>query len=91
MILNDLSVYFNAEELLAKKINISAINNVKTQLNQIKQKSALLDKLKDNIEYYQDFNNALKGTIDKLVNLDIRKEAGGDAEIQKLKLNFLKF
>ncbi len=87
LILNDLSVYFNAEELLAKKINISAINNVKTQLNQIKQKSALLDKLKDNIEYYQDFNNALKGTIDKLVNLDIRKEAGGDAEIQKLKFN----
>lgn len=85
-ILNDLSVYFNAEEWLAKKFDAAAIKNTLTQLNQIKQKSALLDKLKDNLEYYQDFNNALKETIGNLVNLDKRKEAGDDAEIQKLKL-----
>ncbi|GAP71383.1 hypothetical protein SAMD00024442_11_47 [Candidatus Symbiothrix dinenymphae] len=86
-ILNNLSVYFNAEELLAKKFDVAAIKNAQTQLNQIKQKSALLDKLKENIEYYQDFNNALKETIGKLVNLDKRKVADGDTEIQKLKFN----
>lgn len=85
-ILNDLSVYFNAEELLAKKFDAAAIKNAQTQLNQIKQKSALLDKLKDNIEYYQDFNNELKETIGKLVDLDERKTAN-DAGTQKQKFN----
>ncbi|GHT87501.1 hypothetical protein FACS189474_0430 [Bacteroidia bacterium] len=86
-ILNDLSVYFNAEEWLAKKFDAAAIKNAQTQLNQIKQKSALLDKLKDNIEYYQDFNNALKKAVEGLIDLDKRKVADGDTEIQKLKFN----
>jgi hypothetical protein len=84
-ILEDLLVYFNTEELLTKKFDAAIIKNAQTQLNQIKQKSGLLDKLKDNIEYYQDFNNALKETIGKLVDLDKRKKAGVDAEIQKMK------
>jgi chromosome segregation ATPase len=86
-ILSDLLIYFNAIELLAKKYDAAQIKNAQTQFNQIKQKSALLDKLKENIEYYQDFNDALKETIDKLVNLDKRKAADGDLEIQKLKFN----
>ena len=84
-ILNDLSLYFNAEELLAKKFDAAAVKDIQTQLNQIEQNSTLLDKLKDKIEYYQDFNNALKETINKLINLDKQKEASGDSEIQKLK------
>ena len=84
-VLSDLEKYFNAEELLTKKFDAAQIKNAQTQLNQIKQQSVLLDKLKENIEYYQDFNNALKETIDKLVNLDKRKVAGGETEIQKLK------
>lgn len=86
-ILNDLLIYFNAEELLEKKFDVAQINNAKQQLNQIKRQSKLLDTLKDNVEYYQDFNNALKETINKLINLDKRKSADGDTNIQKMKFN----
>ena len=86
-ILNDLLVYFNAKELLAKKFDIAVIKNTQSQLAQVKRQSVLLDKLKENIDSYQDFNNELKRTINNLTNLDTRKSADGDAEIQKLKFN----
>ena len=84
-ILNDLQTYFNAEELLSKKFDAEQIKNVQTQLSKIKRQSKLLDTLKENVDYYKDFNAALKGTIEKIVNLDKEKSAGGDPEIQKLK------
>lgn len=86
-VLRDLEKYFSAKELLEKKFDAAQIKNAQNQLNQIQQKSVLLDKLKENIEYYQDFNNALKETTGKLVELDKRKIADGDTEIQKLKFN----
>ena len=84
-VLSDLEKYFDAEELLTRKFDAAQIKNAQIQLNQINQKSELLDKLKENVEYYKDFNDELKKTIEKLVNLDKRKVADGDAEIQKLK------
>jgi len=90
-ILSDLERYFNAEELLAKKIDAVQIKNAQFQLTQIKQQSVLLDKLKENIDYYEDFNNALKKTIEKLVELDRGKIAEGDALIQKMKFNEIVF
>jgi chromosome segregation ATPase len=86
-ILTDLQIYFNAEELLLKKIDAAQIKNAQTQLSQIKRQSKRLDALKENIEYYQDFNTALKETIGKLVSLDNRNSAAGDSEIQKRKFN----
>jgi len=84
-ILSDLEKYFNAEELLTKKFDAAEIKNAQIQLSQIEQQSALLDKLKENVEYYKDFNDELKKTIEKLIDLDKRKVADGDTEIQKLK------
>jgi hypothetical protein len=84
-ILPDLERYFNAEELLGKRFDAVQIKNAMIQLNQIKQQSTLLDKLKENIEYYKDFNDELKKTIERLVDLDKRKVADGDKEIQEMK------
>ncbi|MCL2650069.1 MAG: hypothetical protein FWD60_03455 [Candidatus Azobacteroides sp.] len=86
-ILNDLQIYFNTQELLSKKFDAMQIENAQTQLNQIKRQSKLLDTLKDNVEYYKDYNGTLKETISKLISLDGRKSADGDTEIQKLKFN----
>jgi len=87
LILNDLQIYFNAQELLSKEYDKLQIENAKTQLNQIKRQSKLLDTLKDNVEYYKDYNGALKETIGKLISLDGRKSADSDTEIQKMKFN----
>jgi acyl carrier protein phosphodiesterase len=72
-ILDDLLIYFDATELLAKKFNDAQIKNIQTKLNQITQKSVLLDKLKENVESYQDFYTEFKATIGKIVALDIEK------------------
>jgi exonuclease VII small subunit len=86
-ILSDLEKYFDAEELLVKKIDDIQIEKSLIQLNQIEQQSVLLDKLKENIAYYKDFNDELKKIIERLVDLDKLKIAGGDPKIQKLKFN----
>lgn len=86
-VLNDLQIYFNAEELLAMKFNAAQIYNAQTQLSKIKRQSKLLDTLKDNVEYYQDYSSFLNETINKLILLDKTKSADGDNEIQKLKFN----
>ena len=86
-VLNDLQIYFNARSLLSEKFDANQIKNAQTQLSQIKRESKRLDALKDDVEFYQDFNNALKETVSKLVNLDKRNSANGDSEIQKLKFN----
>lgn len=87
LVLSDLQIYFNALELLSEKFDSIKIKNAQTQLNQIKHQSKLLEALKNDVEFYQDFNTALKEAINKLVNLDKFKLAGGDSEIQKLKFN----
>lgn len=86
-ILNDLQIIFNAKELLSEKFDESRIKNSQMQLSQIKRQSKLLDTLVNDTEYYKDFNNALKETISKLIELDKRKSTSGDSEVQKLKYN----
>ena len=88
-VLYDLEIYFDAEEMIAKKFDVAKINHAKMQLNQIKQKSDKLDQLKDKMEYYQVFHEELKRIIEKLIILDgdgqDGRKARGDALIQKLK------
>ena len=86
-VLNDLQIYFNARVLLLEKFDANQIKNALTRLRQIKRESKRLDALKDDVEFYQDFSNALKETVNKLVNLDKRNSVNGDSEIQKLKFN----
>ena len=86
-ILNDLETYFKAKELLSAKFDAIQIKNAQTLLSQINRQSKLLDALKDDVEFYQAYNTALKITIGNLVNLDGRKSADGDSGIQKLKFN----
>lgn len=86
-VLNDLQIYFNAQELLSEKFVAVQIKNAQTKLSQIKRQSKLIETLKGDVEFYQDFNTALKETINKIHELDKQKSADGDSEIQKLKFN----
>lgn len=85
-ILNDLEIYFNATDLLTEKCNIPQIKIMLTLLTKIKRTSKYLDLLKDNVEYYDDYNNALKETINKLIDADKHSSADGDSNIKELKL-----
>ena len=58
------------------------------QLNQTNKQSVSLDKLKYSVDKYQLFNNGLKETISKLVELDDNESVEGMHEdIQKQKFN----
>lgn len=86
-IIDDLMVYYNAEELLISKFDSNKTNNALIQLNAIKIQSDLLVKIKEEIEEYNDYYVALKDIIIKIDNLDKSKSAMDDAEIQKRKFN----
>lgn len=86
-VLEDLQIYFNVKELLLEKFDAIKIKNAEMQLSKIKCKSKLLATLKTDVRYYKDFNNDLKSTINKLVDLDKLTSAGGNSDIQKMKFN----
>lgn len=86
-VLTDLEKFFNAEELLTKNVDADKIKDALKHLDQIKRNAELLDILKENIEFYEDFNNALKDAIRKIINLDSLTSAVGVYEIQKLKFS----
>lgn len=88
LVLNDLLIYFNAKEQLTKKFDAIQTKNAKTQLNQIKQKSTLLDKLKENIDNYQIFNDGLTDMLNYIIKIDIDfKGEGMDEDTHKVKFN----
>lgn len=86
-VLNDLQIYFNALKLISEKFDAIQIENAHKQLSQIKRQSKLFDALKEDVEFYKDFNDALKETISTLIDLDKHYSADGDSESQKLKFN----
>jgi len=86
-IINNLESYFSGEELLAQKFDSIQIKNVLTQLNRINQQSQLLDKLKEQLKFYQEHKIELKRTIEKLIDLDKRRNAKNIQKIQELKFN----
>lgn len=85
-VLNDLQIYFNAQELFKAKFDAVQIKSAQKQLSQLKRQSKLIDTLKDDVESYQEFNTVLKDTtITKLIKLDESESAGDDSKIKKLK------
>lgn len=86
-VLNDLQTYFNALELLSKKYDTVQTKNAQIQLSHIKRESKMLVTLKDDVDLYQDFNDAFKKTIVKIMTIDNSKWAGDDEGIQKSKYN----
>jgi hypothetical protein len=87
MVLKGLQIYFDAQVLLSEKFDAVKISEAQMKLGQVKHQSKLLDGLKDDIDSYNDFNTALKETIQKVVNLDKIKSVDGDSGIQQSKFN----
>jgi hypothetical protein len=85
-VLSDLEKYFNAKELLAQKFDAAKIKDAQAQLNQIQQPSESLDKLKENMENYRTFNDGLKETIEKIIELGKGQSVTGE-EIQRQRFN----
>ncbi|MDR2384610.1 MAG: hypothetical protein LBD80_02945 [Tannerella sp.] len=86
--LTDLEKYFNAKELLSKKYDDFSIPIAQKELGQIKQNYSALEKLKLTIDNYQTFNDGLKETVAKRMDLDSREQTEEmPVDIQKLKFN----
>ncbi len=83
-ILDDLSVYFDAVEVLSKKFDASVVKNMQTQLARVGQKIALFNKQKEYIEDYQMYNDALKETLGELLKKDKTTRAS-DSKTQEMK------
>ena len=62
-ILSDLEIYFKGKELLTQKIDLIKLNNTIIQINQIKQKSTMINDLKNKLENYSTLSLKLKETI----------------------------
>ena len=95
VVLTDLEKYFYAKEAIEKKYDATLISHVQSQLNEVKQTSTQLDKMKENVEYYKNYTDELKQTVEKLLLIDgdgpEGKKAGNDAIIQELKLKDILF
>jgi hypothetical protein len=86
-ILSDLETYFILEELLENKIDTAQMKIAQMQLSKIKRQSGLLDTLMQNIQDYKTYNEKLKKTIEKLINLDNQKGAYDNPNLQNKKFS----
>lgn len=87
-ILSDIEKYYSAKDLLNTKVDAVQIKNFQIQLGQIKRESALLNKLNEMIGNYQNFNDGLKETMEKIIALDNREAVSGmSKEVQKKKFD----
>lgn len=87
-ILMDLNKYFEAKSLLDKPFNVEQKNIFLAELNKIKQQSAILDKLKENLENYQKLDEGLKDFINSISVIDKKETVSGmSREMGQKKLN----
>lgn len=87
-ILMDLNKYFEAKSLLDKPFDVEQKNIFLVELNKIKQQSALLVKLKENLDNYQLLDKGLKDCLNSITALDKKATVSGmGKEIQQKKLN----
>lgn len=88
-LLSDLEIYYKIKLLFQNEFNSAKIKEAQNQFNQLEQlESSSIDKLKNDVENYQIFNEGLKETIEKIIALDGRESViGMPKEIQNLKFN----
>lgn len=87
-ILFDVEKYFSAKELPDAKLDAAQVKSHQIQLEQIKQESALLSKLKEILGNYPIFNTGLKETIGKIMALDNAEAVSGmSREVQRKKFD----
>jgi hypothetical protein len=79
-----LQIYFSAQQLLKEKYDEQKLKNAQTQLNSVNQNSEALNELKKRLTYYKPCTDALKITIDKIIDYD-KKFIANDDESQKAK------
>jgi hypothetical protein len=80
----NLQKYFNAEEVLGVKFNEKEVNAALNQIESL-EKTELVKKLTDKLSDYKLSNEALKSTLQKIMEIDKNFPASDD-NVQKLKL-----
>jgi len=83
--LQNLQSYFIAKQVLSEQYNEKNVKLAQDQLNDITEQSVEIDQLKTLIKNYKLFNDALKVTIDKIIDIDKRFIANDDEYNQTLK------
>jgi hypothetical protein len=86
-ILNDLNDYYTALDVISRKYDTEKIKSALLLLTKINSKSQTLKVLADNLDKYADYNNYLKETLLKIINIDSVKDAGINPDRQKSKFN----
>ena len=83
--LQNLQIYFAAKSVLDNKFDSLEVKKVERQLNDLNEKSDLLEKLKNSVHYYKLSNEALKKTFDEIKKIE-KKLLANDDGTQKIKL-----
>lgn len=84
-LLLDLKIYFDATEILTRRYDALMVGNAVKALNQMKRQSSLLEQLKKDIGSYNEYRESLFRHLSNLCDLDKRKSALNDPEIEKIK------
>jgi hypothetical protein len=85
LLLSDLLIYFDSKIIIERKFDKIEVKEALAKLSNINRESKLLNQLKEDIEFYKDFNSELKKIVSDLIILDENKIALEDQLIQKLK------
>jgi hypothetical protein len=84
----DLETYFNANNLVSNKFNVTESNRYLNQLGLIKQQSKLVDALKESLNNFKIVNDGLLLCIQNIMALDNKESVNGmNKNIMKLKFN----
>ena len=82
--LQNLQIYFAAEQLLSERFNEQRVNAAQNQLASIEQ-SELVKNLADRLRMYNLLNDGLRTTINRIIDID-RRFVANDDYTQDLKL-----
>lgn len=86
--LTDVEKYFSAKELLDSRFDNQQLMSIEVQLEQIKQKSTNLDKIKELVSSYKTLNNGLKETLERIKALDNAESVSKmSKDVQKIKFD----
>jgi seryl-tRNA synthetase len=85
--LQELQHYFLACAALERKYSDNSVQTAITHLENIKSSSEQVKKLRENLEVYQDYNNALLQTFQEISKLDSQVSAAKDRNSREYKIN----
>jgi predicted RNase H-like nuclease (RuvC/YqgF family) len=83
----ELEHYFLANSNLHRRYSDESVQIALSHLEKIKSKSEQVEKLRERLEMYKDYNKALKATLEEILKLDKQVSTANDKNAKEFKLN----